>query len=61
MAAADYATIKVDVVTTENNVEKQTPTDLRFPKSSLITALTQKMDLDAGITDTDYETTTDDS
>jgi hypothetical protein len=54
MPAADYVTVKVLVEATANRVEKKTPTDYLVPKSSLIEAVGAKLDLDAGVTDTNY-------
>lgn len=56
MAASDYADVTIDVVTTVERVEFSTPTSVKVAKDSLMTSiLGAKMDLDAGISDTDYE------
>ena len=57
MAAGDYATLSIPVVTTVNNLEITEPTDVLVAKDTLMTAvLGAKMDGDAGITDADYAT-----
>lgn len=70
MAAADYETVQVYVTSIENRVEKRTPTDIRVPKESLVSALAAKMDTDftgqnGAVTnselDVDYASTLDDA
>jgi hypothetical protein len=46
MAAADYITVVVPVVSTVKRVEKTAQTSYLVPKSSLIEALGAKMDVD---------------